>query len=498
LSELDGPELWRRNIRRSAVAIAVSNGVAAAVVFVFLAFVAPTPTVDPHHSRLLNEIAFVIFLAVAFPIGTVWSLRRVRPVRGWIASGRTPTPEDRDVALRGPLFQLQILAVGWGAGAVVFFTVNATISWRLAFQVLGTVVLGGVVTCALGYLLIERINRENTELALSIGPPDRPVGPGVVARLLLTWAIGAAVFLLAITVLALAVLLAPGATTLRRMSASVLFLGASGLVVGALTTVFAARSISDPLESVRSALRLVQAGRTDVEVPVEDGSEIGLLQSGVNRMVAGLRESERLRDLFGRHVGEDVARRALERGVELGGEIREAAVLFVDVMGSTRLAAERAPDEVVRALNAFFGIVVDVVNGHGGWVNKFEGDAALCVFGAPLALDDAAGCALACGRELSERLESELPELPAGVGISAGRVVAGNVGAAERYEYTVIGDPVNEAARLTELAKTRAGRLLASSAVLERAGEGEAARWQLDSSVQLRGRPEATRVAVLR
>jgi len=79
----------------------------------------------------------------------------------------------------------------------------------------------------------------------------------------------------------------------------------------------------------------VERGRTDVEVPVEDGSEIGLLQAGVNRMVAGLREHERLRDLFGRHVGEDVARSALERGVELGGEVREAAVLFVDVVGST-------------------------------------------------------------------------------------------------------------------------------------------------------------------
>src|SRR5256885_1151262 len=83
----------------------------------------------------------------------------------------------------------------------------------LAVQVLATVVLGGVVTCALGYLLIERINRENMPLALSIGPPPRPVGPGVVARLLLTWAIGAGVFLLAITALAIAVLAAPGATT---------------------------------------------------------------------------------------------------------------------------------------------------------------------------------------------------------------------------------------------------------------------------------------------
>jgi adenylate cyclase len=213
-------------------------------------------------------------------------------------------------------------------------------------------------------------------------------------------------------------------------------------------------------------------------------------------MVAGLREHERLRDLFGRHVGEDVARQAIERGVELGGEVREAAVLFVDVVGSTTIAASRPPAEVVGMLNSFFRVVVEVVTRHGGWVNKFEGDAALCVFGAPLPIDDPAGAALAAGRELRDRLAAELPGVPVGIGISAGRVVAGNVGAEERYEYTVIGDPVNEAARLTELAKRREGHLLASESVLARARSEEVERWHLDGTVELRGRPEPTRVAV--
>jgi adenylate cyclase len=492
---LSAAELWRRNLRRSALAIALSNAVAAVVVFVYLAFVVPTPVVDTPHARLLNLITLVVFLGVVFPVGTIWSLRRVRPTAAWMTAGRAPTPAERDYTLRGGLYQLEILAVGWAAGALVFFAVNLTISAALAVEVLATVVLGGVVTCAMGYLLLERINRSNLALVLSIGPPPRPAAPGVGTRLLLTWAIGTAVFLLAIVALAVAVLVAPGATTLRRMSASVLFLGAAGVLVGAVSMIIGSRTVTDPLESVRSALREVESGRTDVEVRVDDGSEIGLLQAGFNRMVGGLREHERLRDLFGRHVGEDVARRALERGVELGGEIRDAAVLFVDVVGSTELAATRPPEEVVAKLNTFFGVVVDVVRARGGLVNKFEGDAALCIFGAPLAIDDPAGCALAAGRELAARLAGELP---AGIGISAGPVVAGNVGARDRYEYTVIGDPVNEAARLTELAKQRPGRLLASEAVLSRAGAEEAACWQLDGSVQLRGRPDATRVALLR
>jgi adenylate cyclase len=497
MSEPTPSELWRRNVRRSAVAVVVSNALAAVVVFVYLSWVVPAPSV-PHPGRvtLLNLAVFAVYVATAFPIVFIWSIRRVRPIRDWMVAGRMPTPAERDLALRGPLDQLQILAVAWGGAALLFFALNVAISVGLAAEIAVTILLGGVVTSALSYLLIERINRATTALALAAGPPRRPAAPGVTARLLSTWSIGTGVFLLGIAALATAVLVDPGGESLSRVSASALVLSAGGLAIGLLTITVAARSVADPLESIRSALAEVERGRTDVVVPVEDGSEVGLLQAGVNRMVDGLREHEQLRDLFGRHVGEEVAREAIERGVELGGEIREGAVFFVDVVGSTALAASRPPGEVVAMLNAFFGLVVEVVRGHGGWVNKFEGDAALCVFGAPVALGDPAGAALAAGRELRDRLAAELPALPTGIGVSAGPMVAGNVGAEERFEYTVIGDPVNEAARLTELAKRRRGRLLASEAVLARVRSSEADHWRLNGFVDLRGRANPTRVAV--
>ena len=120
--------------------------------------------------------------------------------------------------------------------------------------------------------------------------------------------------------------------------------------------------------------------------------------------------------------------------------------------------------------------MVEEVEEQCGWVNKFEGDAALCVFGAPTARPDAAGDALRAARAPQRAAGGELDGATAGIGVSAGPAVAGNVGAEERFEYTVIGDPVNEAARLCELAKQRSERLLASDAVLRRADAAEADR----------------------
>jgi adenylate cyclase len=235
-------------------------------------------------------------------------------------------------------------------------------------------------------------------------------------------------------------------------------------------------------------------GDLDVEVEVNDASEVGRLQAGFNQMAEGLRERERLRDLFGRQVGDDVARAALEGGVTLGGRQQTVAALFIDIIGSTALAARERPERVVDLLNGFFATVVEVVGEHGGLVNKFEGDGALCVFGAPTERDDFAAAALAAARELQSRL-ADSSVLDAAIGVSCGTAVAGHIGAEERYEYTVIGDPVNEAARLCELAKRRTGRTLASASMVESAGEPESLHWSFDGEIRLRGRSEPTRLA---
>ena len=412
----------------------------------------------------------------------------------WFASDREPDEAERAFALRQPLRLASIPAAIWVAAALLFGALNTPRTPVLGLQVAVTVLLGGLATCSLIYLLVERLERPVIARALAADAPRRATLPGVATRIVLTWTFGTGLAVLG-TALVAGTFLLGGEVSAERLAASALFLSALGLTAGLATATIVARSLADPLDAVRGALAEVERGNLAVEVPVDDASEIGLLQAGFNRTIEGLRERDAIRDLFGRHVGEHVARQAVERGLRLGGEQREVAVLFVDIVGSTRLAATHEPTEVVDRLNRFFAIVVDSVSAHSGWVNKFEGDAALCVFGVPLPQPDAAGDALRSGREMAQRLRVELPEIEAGIGVSAGPVVAGNIGAAERFEYTVIGDAVNEAARLTDLAKARGVPLLASGTVVSRATDAEARRWELGEEVELRGRGEPTKVA---
>jgi adenylate cyclase len=491
-----GAELWRTTDRRLMWAAAASNGLGGLALFVLLGFLIPFAPEGSDRQVGLNAIVGVSYLALTLVLGTLWARRMSAPVRRWLVEERPPTADERALVLSQPFRLSLISGAFWAICAVLFTVLNAPNSGWAALVVGGAILLGGETSCAVGYLLAERIVRPVTALALAGGAPPKSCGPGVGGRLTVAWSLGTGVPLLGILSIAGAGLADPDEDP-ALLAATVGFLGAVGIAVGLLAITVASRSIAEPIAAVRRAIERIQEGDLDASVPVDDGSEVGLLEAGFNRMAAGLRERERLRDLFGRHVGRDVAEAALERegAARLGGEVREVAAVFVDLVGSTKLAARRPPTEVVALLNDFFRLVVEEVERHGGWVNKFEGDAALCVFGAPISRRDPAGDALRAARLLRDRLRRELHGAEAGIGVSAGPAVAGNVGCEERFEYTVIGDPVNEAARLCDLAKRRPERLLASATVVERAGSAEAGYWEVGESALLRGRRAPTGIA---
>lgn len=483
--------------------LAVANLVGAVLLFVFFDRIAPPSSAGGHladagYRHRVSLAVFVLYVFAMFPAGVVLTKRLLATRYRWLEERRPPTARERDVALQEP-FRLAMAAfTAWFGAAVLFAALNAAFGHApvaVARTFVG-VVFGGFTTSLLSYLLVERTLRPVFALALAGDPPERRRFLGVRPRLMLSWALGSAVPLAGI---ALAVV---GPSHVGNPAGPAAFLAIVGVLGGWVSMYVAARSVSDPLEEVRRAIGRVEEGHLDVEVTVDDGGEVGLLQAGVNRMVAGLRERQHLRDLFGRHVGDEVARQALGRGagLGLGGEQREASALFIDLIGSTALAASRPATEVVETLNALFDAVVRCVGAEGGWVNKFEGDGALCVFGAPADQPDHAARALRAARSLRDelaRLRTSMGRgaLDAGIGVSSGTVVAGNVGAEERYEYTVIGDPVNEAARLTELAKDHPARVLAGEQAVRAArSTGEDERWALVGEVELRGRGAPTRV----
>ncbi|WP_053411344.1 adenylate/guanylate cyclase domain-containing protein [Corynebacterium lactis] len=430
--------------------------------------------------------------AIVAGIGTTWLL--FKPLLQWQRHPELHDPRRvRYLVMRVPVYQAFLGAVIWAIGVAVFSIAAFAYDRKLGLMVLISSVLGGAMVALLTYLISERMVRPVAVEALARRAPDSSLEPPIGHRLRQTWVLTSGVPVLAI----LLVLLGQREGLFTDDAADLLpainALAVLALVTGYFGTMLASMSIVDPIRDLTGAINKVRMGETSTRVPIYDGSEMGVLQAGFNEMMRGLQERQRVRDLFGRYVGSEVARKALEEKPTLGGEDRLVAVLFVDVIGSTNFAVENPPEVVVKELNAFFEHVVDCVHRNKGIINKFQGDAALAVFGAPLPLDDTAGHALAAARELREELMHL--RLSAGIGVSAGHVVAGHIGAHDRFEYTVIGDAVNQAARLTELAKDTPGRVLATASTIRLANEDEQARWTTLKSVELRGRTHMTQLA---
>ncbi len=499
-SWLLGPEdestdrLWRRVQILLAVTQIIANLVGTVLVTGLLALVIPGRPVLTTELAEINFIVVPVYVGFSVVVGWILGGAVTRGSLRWFLEHRPASRKDRISTLRLPWKLTLISAVLWLGGTSLFTTIYGLADAQLIAKVALTALMAAVIVCANSYLLSEFALRPVAARALTDSPPSHAIGFGITMRSILIWLLAGIPVAGMMTVALFAVIRQD--VSARRLGVAVLVLGGIAIVTGLGLMVLNTRAMVAPIRSVTAALARVQRGDLDTEVLVFDGTELGLLQTGFNRMVSDVREREKLRDLFGRHVGEDVAKAALSRQTELGGEVRDVAVLFIDVVGSTTIAAEQPPQDVVNLLNRFFAVVVAEVHEHGGFVNKFEGDALLAIFGAPEHMDDAPGHALAAARTMTARLRDEVPECDAGVGVSAGQAVAGNVGAESRFEYTVIGDPVNEAARLSEHAKTVDGRVVASIRAVDAAASEEAERWHEAEEVQLRGRLEPTRIAV--
>src|SRR4051812_2421827 len=184
--------------------------------------------------------------------------------------------------------------------------------------------------------------------------------------------------------------------------------------------------------------------------------------------------------------------------LEKGGALSEITMMFSDIRGFTSMSESRAPEDIVRMLNEYFELMVDVIFKYEGTLDKFVGDEIIALFGAPVAVSDAeqkaVECALDMMRVLSEfnrtRTSEGLHEIKIGIGINTGTVVTGAIGSSRALQYTAIGDPVNTASRLCSVAQP--GQIILSEATYKKV-QGDIAAIPLPP-VRVKGKADELRV----
>ncbi len=220
-----------------------------------------------------------------------------------------------------------------------------------------------------------------------------------------------------------------------------------------------AESVTERINPLLTAFERVAQGDRSVHLEEAGGDQFFTLAVSFNEMIDKLYLGQRMERAFGQYVSKEVLDRvrAQKGAVRLPAELRHASVFFADIRGFTPLSERLAPELVVGLLNRYLEQVVPLVEEHQGFLNKFVGDAVVVVFNGPLEQPDHAARACTCAialQNLIARLNgegyfAEAGELQIGVGVATGPMLCGNIGTRSRLEYTVIGDTVNLASRMT-------------------------------------------------
>jgi adenylate cyclase len=424
-------------------------------------------------------------VTVTLVLGARKVLPRAEPLLQWAKGDRAP--EQAPAAWRSAV-SLPVEFVtqaAWLPAVFVALPVSIFITVRLALPVYSELILfaGTLVSVAyaaiLHFFVSELALRPVVhDIALQLPPEFAERGTGVPLRWKL---LGTLPLINVITGVVVS-----GLSTRERASLSDLGLDVIVAVLVAFTvsfelTVLLSRSVLAPVHELVEATERVKGGDLSARVAISSGDELGQLARSFNEMLTGLQERERLRAAFGSYVSPDVAERVMAEGELLEGEDVEVTVMFVDICDFTAFAEHSTARETVAYLNDFFGLVVPIIERHRGHANKFIGDGLLAVFGAPERLSDHASRALAAAREIAAAVDRRYgDDLKVGIGLNSGPVSVGSVGGGGRLEFTVIGDPVNVAARVEHLTRETGDTILLT----------EATRCLLDGRVEVEPRGE--------
>jgi len=265
-------------------------------------------------------------------------------------------------------------------------------------------------------------------------------------------------------------------------------LAAGALLFAALViAISVSRRVTRPLQRLRLAADALAAGDTSAIVPVASRDEVGELTKAFNKMSQSLHQKDRIERAFRRYVSDHVLQEVMNdpSSIQLKGERREVTVVFIDIRQFTRITSRLGPERLVSFLNEAFELITARLLEQGATVDKYVGDGILAYTGAPIPSDDhasrAVAAAIAIQRSVDDRnrkaeaLDPTYVRLEIGIGIHTGEVVVGNIGSERKMDFTAIGEPVNAASRLQELAGPR--QILITGEVSARLGAGVHTRY---------------------
>lgn len=291
--------------------------------------------------------------------------------------------------------------------------------------------------------------------------------------------------------------------TIRTVSLATLLF----VLIGSLISIALGKRLARPIHDIIKVSSAVSAGNYDVRFTRLRGDELGDLMGAMNDMIDGLAQKERVEQTFSRYVAPQVAREVLKDPMQSGaaGRTVTASVLFADIGGFTALSESMPAGEINALLNEYFSYIAHIVDACHGHIDKYIGDCVMAVFGVPEADSQHAQHALECAALIQYMVETLNRRRHARgqvvlmfhVGINSGAMLAGNIGAADRMDYTVMGKEVNVAARLSSSAKP--GQILLSGATYDAIRKTGPVQCRQHGKITLRGttQPLMTYSAVL-
>lgn len=284
----------------------------------------------------------------------------------------------------------------------------------------------------------------------------------------------------------------------------------AGLVLsGSIFFIFVfSMTLTQPIETLAELIGLVSKGNFDVKassrIKTLFQDEVKDLAFAFDDMTEGLKERDKVKNLFSKFHGSSVTDDLMNQDIGLGGQKKDVVVFFSDIRGFTAFSEKRAPEEVVEMLNEYFEVMVGIINRNHGVVDKFIGDAIMAVWGAPKSSDkDAHHAVMSCLQmrmalvELNEKRKAKgEPPLQIGIGLHAGSVISGTIGSTERMEYTVIGNTVNTGSRIEASTKAFGADLLISEEVVAKIGDDFLV--ELAGAAEVKGRSEPLKMYKVR